>query len=289
MGAHQQPPDFLRIQYLPRKLPMALFLKHGKNSPFPLFERISDRIVSSSKPQSISLKLGALRCFHCLLGRAMCFHLQLQWFQYHWTCRPRWCESMNHPGSNTVGFGMGRDVRKVFLKHDSYTKIDGWKSDWIIFLRNLFKLHEIWNTSTQYRLTWHDMVIWSLPVPPGIRSKVPWVACWMQLPSSLGVLRLGGIFGKKRRCHQFLMGDFEGGFLVNLWCFSRVREWIIQSTMSVGSQVVRQAVFPCFPYFLPAAVDPVCFRCCHICLSSPLSLGSRFVIGQPIFDLVWMD
>lgn len=130
---------------------------------------------------------------------------------------------------------------------------------------------------------------WSLPVPPGIRSKVPWVACWMQLPSSLGVLRLGGIFGKKRRCHQFLMGDFDGGVLVTLWCFSRVKEWMIQSTMSVGSQVVRQAVFPCFPYLLPAAVDPVCFRCCHICLSSLLSLGSRFVIGQPIFDLVWMD
>ena len=45
----------------------------------------------------------------------------------------------------------------------------------------------------------------------------------------------------------------------------------------------------CFPYFLQAAIDPVCCRCCHICLSSLLSLGSRFVIGQPIFDLVWMD
>ena len=44
-------------------------------------------------------------------------------------------------------------------------------------------------------------------------------------------------------------------------------------------------LFSLLLYQLPS----ILCRCYHICLSSPLSLGSRFVIGQPIVDLVQLD
>ena len=255
-----------------------------RNLAFSFFKRISYRIVSSSTYQGTPI-IGAVRCFHCLLGRAMCFHLQLKWFQYHWTCRPvQWITR----DQKSVGFVWEEMWGKYFWDMTLTSKL---------MVENLIELSfakpkymNVKHIRLTYRLTWHDMVndlsLWTIVGAITTRYHLAahgarcleWNAecsyhqvwgCWgwgSQEASDVSVFQC-----------EFLMLDL----LKVLWCF---QEW--KSEWSKVQWVLEVQLFVKLFLLLFYQLPSILCRCCHICLSSPLSLGSRFVIGQPIVDLV---